>query len=112
MARFAGTGDGVKLPFLLAGACIICGEEAANSELAARHAHDHLILDHERSVHKRVTSFGFGDGYIPDGLPALRIKREQMTINGSHKERIAEDSKAAVHAPTADAGFRRGRILG
>src|SRR6266853_5280760 len=112
MARFAGAGDSVELPFLLAGARIICCEEAANSELAARYAHHHSVLDHQRSVHNRVTGFGFGDGYIPDRLAALRIKREQMTVDGSHKQRIAEDRQAAVHAPTADAGFGRGRILG
>src|SRR6202521_5371930 len=108
MARFAGTRDGVELPCLPAGACIICREEAANSVLAARHAHDYFVLDYQRSVHKRVTGFGFGDCYIPDGLAALRIKREQMTVDGSHEQRIAEDGKAAVHAPAADARFRRG----
>ncbi len=100
---FAGPGNGVESPGAGPGLSVVSIDETAAGVIAARHANDHLVLDHERSKRDGVTVFGFLDRSVPEHLAGLPIERNQVSVERTHVQLVSEDGGTAVHHPAADA---------
>ena len=107
MPGLARPGNRVEAPDFLAGRGIERGDETADAVFAARRPDDHLVLDDERRQRERVTRLRLGDRLVPDRLAGLGIDRDQMAVDRSHEQRVAEDREPAVDAAAADARQRR-----
>ena len=76
--------------------------------LAAGHAHDHLVLQRQRSAGRGVTS---GRGVVVNlGLPklpaGLGVHRKNMHVKSIHEEAIAQDGQPPIHFAAAIKGSR------
>ena len=99
---------GIGFPDQLAGIDVEGGHVAANAELAARDADEHLVLDHVRGVGAGRGHLGIAVGHRPNFLAGLRVERDKGSV-GLVKENLAfRVGNAAVDRVTAHhAGNRR-----
>src|SRR6202035_1778754 len=65
MARLARRWDGVEAPNFLPGLRLKRSNVAADRAVAARGAHDHLILDDQRRVRDGIAVLGGTDSHVP-----------------------------------------------
>ena len=108
VARLALAGDGVETPGFFAGLYVVRGDEASNAVLASGRTDDHFVLDHQRSVRKRIARGRFSDCHVPDRLPAFRVQGNQMRIDGAHEQCVAQYREPAIYLPaTGTRGARR-----
>jgi hypothetical protein len=70
--------------------------EPAHAELAARRAHEHLALRHERRQGDVVRRLVVGDGGGPHLFPGLRVERHQHRLGGGVVDPVAEERDASV----------------
>ncbi len=82
VARFAGPGNGVEAPDLLSRLRVVSGHETADPVLAARYAHDHLVLYHERRERHGVA--GFIVGHL--GVPQRACRCARRWRSGGHRQ--------------------------
>ena len=105
-ARLTGGGNGVELPALLAGFCIVGCDEATNSVLAAADADNDFILDRERSHRDRVACLAIRHIRFPEEMTAPGIDRHQVRVEGAHVERVPQNRDAAAIRAAANHDFR------
>ena len=111
MSGLAWPRNRVEAPHLLARLDVEGGNETANAAISARHADDDLVLDDERCVRDRVLVHRPRGLSVPDHPARLRVDRKQVSIDGAHEERIAEDRKSATDAAAARPRLRRRGVL-
>ena len=97
--------DGVPAPHLLAGHGIVRRHVAADAVLTARHADDHVVVDHQRRVRDAVAVGRVGDLDVPDDFARRRVEGDKTGVEGSHVHVRAVDGDAAiVRAAAVDRG--------
>src|SRR5438105_790062 len=71
-----------ETPGQFSGERVIGGDEAANSIVAARCAHDNFVFYNERCGCRAVIFVPIGVGNIPDQVARARVETEQMCVVG------------------------------
>ena len=107
VARFTRSRHGVEPPDLFSALRVERGDETADPVLAAGRADDDLVVDDERRNGQRVAELRFRQRDVPDRLADLRVDRDEMPVDRTHEQRIAEDRQTAIDAPTAHSRERR-----
>ncbi len=103
---------GIGFPDQLAGIDVEGGHVAANAELAARDADEHLVLDYVRGVGAGRGHLGIAVGHRPNFLTGLRVERDKGSV-GLVKENLAfRVGNAAVDRVTAHHAGNRRILLG
>ena len=95
VARFAGPGDGVAAPELLAGGRVPAVEEAAGGGLAAGHPRDEDPVGHHRSAGRVVPLRRVGELLLPQLLAGLHVEGEHMVVDGHPEEPALVDHRPA-----------------
>src|ERR1044071_5324795 len=91
MTRFARCGNRSKTPELFAGMGIVGGNEPSNAILASGGSDNHFIFYNERCSRQRVATAVVCYGNIPNQASALCIESEQVSIESSHVQGIAQN---------------------
>ncbi len=95
-ANLARAGHGVEAPDLLAGRGVEGLDEAANAELGAGDAEDHLVFDHQRRHGRRVAALVVLERDVEQHGAGLHVERHQVRIEGRHEQPIAQHAEAAI----------------
>src|SRR5262249_22245218 len=103
MARLARSGNGVEAPDFLASLRIEGDDLATRGAIAARGADDHFVFHDQRGVGDDVAVRGVGDGRVPKLLSVLRVESDNVRVEGSHIQRVAQNGQTAVYASAAGA---------
>src|SRR5262249_710957 len=106
-AAFPFAGDGVEAPRARAGLRVVRIDEAADAVLAAGHADDDLVLHDERRAGEAVALVGLCGRGVPSYPPGLRVERDDVGVERSHEEPIAQSREAAVLRTAAERHFLR-----
>ena len=95
-ANLARAGHGVEAPDLLAGRGVEGLDEAANAELGAGDAQNHLVFDHQRRHGGRVAALVVFERHVEQHGAGLHVERHQVRIERRHVQPIAQHTKAAI----------------
>ena len=102
-----GRRNGVGLPGGLAGLGIERFDEAANAELAARHADEHLALHDQRRHRHVVTVLPVLDLRLPGHLAGLGVQRHQRRVQARQEHLVAVQRHAAAGVVQRCKAFRQ-----
>src|SRR5579871_438114 len=90
MPRLALPRDGVETPNLLSGLRVEGRNISADRAVATRCAHDYFIFDDQWSVRDCIAVGSRPDGRVPKNLAILGVDRQEMRVQRSHVERVAQ----------------------
>src|SRR5262249_20194730 len=95
-ARLPGLGDHVAAPHALPRLQLDRVGVTAHAELAAGAADDHHVLDDQRGDRRALAGAHVAERLVPDLLPALRVDRDDVRVEGGHEDLALGDRDAAV----------------
>jgi hypothetical protein len=114
--RFTFARHSVKPPDFSPGRGIECRDKASDRPLASRNADDDFVFHDKRSVGDDVAhASGAGgissvrDSSVPNELSVIRIDREQVRVQCSEEQLVAQHRQTAIRAASPSAGHSLGR---
>src|SRR6266850_4408564 len=110
MTRLTRSGDYVETPGFATRACIVGGDEPANTKLSTSDTDDDLILDHERRNGHRVAGVRIRDLRLPEGTPGLCIECDEIRIERRQEQCVSEDRESTIHGPAARFNVLRRKV--
>src|SRR5262249_13393924 len=109
-ARLVRRRNRVEAPGFLAAARVVRRDESADPVLPAADADDDLVFYRERRERHRVARLAARDLDVPQRTAALRVDGDEMGVQGSHIQRVAEHREPAVVRTAADDRGTRDRV--
>ena len=103
--------DGIKGPQQLAVVGVERLDKAAHAVLAAIGSDQHLAFDHGGRHRLRIALFRIGDLRLPQGLPRLRVERNELGVDRAHEQLAALDRHTAVVVAAAHRDDRTELVL-
>src|ERR1051326_6511933 len=101
MAGFAGARNGVELPEHAPVCGIKCGKKPSNPELSSSDAHHDPAADGERRSRHRIALTIIGYFSDPTLLACIRVKRHQVSVDGSDVDGLTENSHTTIRCRAA-----------
>ena len=98
VAELARSGHGVEAPETFAARRVVGVDESADRVFAAAHAHDDLVLHHERRARQLVALHRVGHLHLPQHRAAPRVERDEHGVERADEQPVVEDRHAAVEA--------------
>ena len=105
-----GRGDGVGAPRQLAGRGVVGVEVAAHTGLRPGHAHDHLVLDHQRGQGEREPDRVVAHFDVPANGAGARVEGNQVCVERTHEHRRVEHRDPPVHFRKPDVEHVRSHL--
>src|SRR5207248_4357429 len=102
VSRFAAAGDRVEAPRALPRRRLVRVDETANAELTAGDADDDFVFDDERRAREAVALVGISGSDIPTHTAGLRIEADDVCVERSHEQAVAQRRQAAVLRTAAE----------